>query len=321
MRFPLLLLIAWLSVSGLSAQTSLTPAQRDQLRTYQDTLVVLGDILLTDTVPENRFAATKKLIQTLVTALDTPHSFEYAFPEVRTISIQYPQDSSSRIFTWQLYVDKDDYRYFGAIQRAGKELTLIPLADRSEGIGGRELETIQLSPERWYGALYYKIRQFDTPEGRKYLLFVFDGYQFFDKRKLVDVLQFDEVGKATFGAPVFQPANLQTPARSRLLLEYGAEASVRLNFDENLDVVIHSHLIPMGNPHTGFPSQVPDGSFVGYRLQDGRWQEVPKMFDTVLRDGEAPRETPVLDREKGRNVGGEEIRPASKKSKKRRRKE
>ena len=304
----------------LLAQDGLLPADRERLQLYEDTLAGLGQIVLTDTLAENRFLATKKLVTTLVKALETPHSFRYPFSEVETVSIQYPQDSSFRIFTFQLYVDKDDYRYFGAIQRAGQALQLIPLSDRSADIRAREFSSIDLTPEKWYGALYYKIRQFDTPQGRKYLLFGFDGFEFFDKRKLVDVLQFDAAGKATFGAPVFVSANTDKAVQKRLLFEYSAEASIRLNYDENLDVVIHSNLIPMGNPHTGFPSNVPDGSFVGYELRDdGRWHEVPKMFHTIVK--EAPRDTPVLDREKGRNVNGQVITPPTKKTKKKDRKQ
>ena len=300
------------------AQTGLTETDRAQLRLYEDTLAQLGTIVLTDTVAERRFVATQRLVKTLVAALDRPHSFRYPFHGVETVSIQYPQDSSFRLFTFQLYVDKDDYRYYGAIQRAGETLQLIPLSDRSADIRARDLPQVDLTPERWYGALYYKIRQFDTPQGRKYLLFGFDGFSFFDKRKLVEVLQFDGQGRATFGAPVFVADQTAAPVRKRLLFEYSAEASIRLNYDENLGVIIHSHLLPMGNPHTGFPSNVPDGSFVGYELRDdGRWYEVPKMFHTTVK--EAPRETPVLDRERGRNVNGELITAPTKKAPRKRR--
>ena len=305
-----------ISLAGF-AQNELRPADRERLAVYEDTLVGLGTIVLTDTVAENRFAATRKLITTLVKALETPHSFRYKFPALETVSIQYPQDSSFRLFTWQLYVDKSDYRYYGAIQRPGETLDLIALSDRSADMRARELKTATLTPDNWYGFLCYKIRQFDTPTGRKYLLFGFDGFEFFDKRKLVDVLQFDAAGRASFGAPVFVREDPDAAVPHRLLFEYNAEASIRLNYDEHLDVLIHSHLIPMGNRHTGFPSNVPDGSFVGYEHgADGRWHERSKMFTTTVKD--APRDTPILDDEKGRNVNGEVITAPTKKAPKRR---
>ena len=319
MRFLCCLLLAFFSLAGF-AQNQLTPADRAQLAVYEDTLIGLGSIVLTDTLAENRFAATRRLITTLVRALETPHSFQYAFPDLQSVSIQYPQDSSFRLFTWQLYVDKEDYRYYGAIQRPGRALDLIALADRSADLRAGALPQADLSPDNWYGALYYKIRQFDTPEGRKYLLFGFDGFAFFDKRKLVDVLQFDATGQPSFGAPVFVQENSDRPVPKRLLFEYNAEASVRVNYDENLDVLIHSHLIPMGNRYSGFPSNVPDGSFVGYELgEDGRWYERPKMFTTIVKD--APRETPILDKEKGRTITGKPITTPTKKAPRRRTKE
>ena len=94
-------------------------------------------------------------------ALKTPKSFEYPFPQIERISIQYPQDSSFRIFTWQLFVGKDDYRYYGAIQLNTEELKLIPLVDRSYKIENPKHQV--LNNRNWYGALYYNIHQFDTP--------------------------------------------------------------------------------------------------------------------------------------------------------------
>jgi hypothetical protein len=52
--------------------------------------------------------------------------------------------------------------------------------------------------DRWDGAVYYGIRQFDTREGRKYLLLGFDAFEFYQRRKLIEVLSFN----AKTGVPV-----------------------------------------------------------------------------------------------------------------------
>ena len=244
-----------------------------------------------------------KLIPTLVKALKTENSFQYPFLRLgQYVSIQYPADSAFRIFTWQLYVNEDEYRYYGAIQMNSGELKLYPLIDRSYDYIIPEQEV--QSNEKWYGALYYNIKEFNTSEGKKYLLFGFDAYRFFAKRKIIDVLTFGENGPR-FGAPVFQKME-DTLLRSqhRILLEYSAETSVRLNYDEVRQMVTHDNLIPFGRNYPGYDGDifVPDGSYVGYKQEGDSWAYVDKLFHHVV--DEAPRDQPVLDNRKDRNIFG-----------------
>lgn len=303
------LFVLFILFLGLSAPSSLQAQYRDilpedfqQLKKYEDTLALLSYAVINDSLAENRFGATKKLIPTLVQALKTPNSFQYPFPKIQSISIQYPQDSSFRVFTWQLYVDENEYRYYGAIQKKGEGLALIPLIDRSSSLMRPEMEI--LSGERWFGALYYRIKQYTDAQGRKnYLLFGFDGHEFFNKRKIVETLRFDENGEAVFGAPNFVK---ETPegtkeTRNRLVFEYSAEASIRLNYDDLLGLIVFDHLVKMGMPG-GALSNVPDGSYDGYELVDGIWQFKPKLFNQVSE--EAPRPSPVLDERAKKDIFG-----------------
>lgn len=277
------------------------------LKEFEDTLGLCGFLVITDSLPDERFAACKKMITTLVKTLKTENSFHYPFERLKTVSILYPPDSTFRIFTWQLYVDVDDYRYYGAIQMNTKDLKLIPLIDRSAEVDAVENDILQ--PDKWYGALYYNIRQFDTSVGRKYLLFGFDGFSFFNKRKLIDVLNLQD-GKATFGAPVFVEEDSITGAttvRNRIMKEYSAEASVRLNYDEAYNMIIFDHLTAMAGTSGQGMAMVPDGTYEGFIFQNGRWQWVDKIWNQTM--DEAPRPEPVLDSGKdvfGKNKKGKE---------------
>ena len=242
------------------------------------------------------------LAQTLADALKIQNSFAYPFDSLNSVSILYPADSSFRIFTWQLYVDIDDYQYFGAIQMNSEELNLFPLNDRSDEMG--EIDYEDLTADYWYGALYYNLKAFDTPEGPQYILFGFDGYQFFTKRKLIDVLSFKE-GKPVFGAPVFKEKEGEGIGidKNRLLFEYTAEAAIRVNYDAELKMIVHDHLISMMTPRG--PVMAPDGSYVGYQLKNGSWNIVEKIFHEV--SDEAPRPKPILnekDRSKRKDLFG-----------------
>ncbi len=292
--FFLATILVWVLFPAREAHAQLAPEGRERIHTVEDTMAMLSHVVFNDTSSARRFAAVRDLIPTLVRALKEDNSFQYPFNRLQHLSIQYPADSSFRVFTWQLYVDKDTYRYYGAIQMNSPELQLYPLVDRSDEV--RDVEGAILSPERWYGSVYYHLESFDTGSGKAYLLFGYDGFEFFRKRKVVDVLTFDASGKPVFGAPVFVEQGENGEVRStreRLLLEYSAEASVRLNFDPALDMIVFDHLIYMDGSHGEGRIGVPDGSYEGYKLEDGRWVYVEKIWNEISE--QPPRPFPVLD--------------------------
>ncbi|RMG84326.1 MAG: hypothetical protein D6714_08090, partial [Bacteroidetes bacterium] len=283
------------------AQERLSEPDLAKIKAYEDTIALLSFLVINDSLPDERFAACRKLIPTLVQALKTPNSFQYKFPKVKNISILYPRDSSFRVFTWQLYVDVNDYRYYGAIQMNEPTLKLFPLVDRSAEVSDEEFAV--LPHKKWYGAVYYNLLSFDSPEGPKHLLFGFDGYSFFEKRKVVDVLSFED-GQPVFGAPVFLTYDEKSGAqfvKNRIVKTYSAEASFKLNYDLVYDAIVFDHLQLMPNT-PGYPSYVPDGSYEGYRLEGGLWHHIPKMFHQV--QDKPPREYPILDQRKGTSIMG-----------------
>jgi hypothetical protein len=282
------------------------------IRNHEDSVDVLSGLMLHDTSETSRFLSCKYMIKHLVTALKVDNSFRYKFPQFERISVQYPEDSSFRIFTWQLYVNENEYRYFGAIQMNSKELQLLPLSDRSESIPNPDM-TLTTNDD-WYGAIYYNIRQVDSKEfGRYYLLFGYDSNDFFTRRKLIDPMQIKD-GKAYFGMPVFKipqdileekkkiaefNANVPVGNRvkisdaeilakkgeakviSRFIVTYSAEASSILNYDKEYGMILFDNMIMMGGNYEGQGRVcVPDGSYRGFKLQeDGTWLQIEKVFN------------------------------------------
>ena len=127
----IILLTLWtLGIAGFSeAQT--TKVMDSTLMVLEDTLNVLSFSFVNDVDPNTRFGSCNVFIKKLVTGLKKTNSFDYPFERLSSISIQYPPDSSFRIFSWQLKVDVGNYRHYGAIQMNSKELQLFPLIDRS----------------------------------------------------------------------------------------------------------------------------------------------------------------------------------------------
>ena len=293
--FFVLLISGFFQFENLKAQPGSLRPEWQHLPQVEDTLATLSNIILTDSIATNRFIACRQMIPTLVRALKSPNSFDYPFPKIESISIQYPEDSTFRIFTWQLVDERNDVRYYGAIQMNTPELKLFPLVDRSFSI--ENPESVMLSADKWFGALYYRVKAFDTPTGKKYLCFGFDADNMFLRKKLVDVLSFGADGKPVFGAPVFQhfdPDGMPSFTRSRVFLEYSADAKVKFNYDEAANMIIFDHLVPLGSLYNGQGmALVPDGTYEAYELKDGIWRHVDKLEITPME--EAPRPEPVLE--------------------------
>ncbi len=315
MRFFIVCSLLVICTFSASAQRKnkeiLTPKAAAQLKIQEDTLVVLAYAVVNDSSEHVRFGTCRALIQALVRTLQIENSFQYQFERLRTVSILTPPDSSFRIFTWQLFVNDSTYRYYGAIQKNSKKLELFPLIDRSF-----EYEVFPtydlLSPEKWYGALYYNIRQFDTKEGRRYFLFGYDGYSFFEKQKVLEVFSFDKAGKPVFGGEVFSWAEPRTPAPVRMHFQYSAEAAIKMNWDEQYQMIIFDHLIEMPSPFGRDMTYVTDGSYDGFKFEKGRWKFIDKVFNDVMTEEFRPE--PVLEARKadGNDITGKPKRSRGK---------
>jgi hypothetical protein len=273
-----------------------------QIKAYEDSLIVDAFLVVNDTLASSRFTATKRLIFHLKSALKFDHSYEFKFDRLKSLSIQYAPDNSFRIFTWQLKVDQQDYRYFGAIQMNTPEVQLIPLADRSMMI--EDASRAQLDAFNWYGSLYYNIKQVEYAGKPAYLLFGYDTYEYRDRRKVLDVLQFDADNKAVFGAPIIP--NSDGGMQSRLILEYYGDSSVRLNYDEALEMIVYDHLITIPGKDGQGPIQVSDGSYEGIKIVNNQLVHEDKLFDNQAVS-EPPRDEPVLGASK-RDLFGREKR-------------
>jgi hypothetical protein len=76
-------------------------------------------------------------------------------------------------------------------------------------------------------------------------------------------------------------------------LEFSAEASVKLNYDQALGMIVFDHVISMEGQHGEGPTYVPDGSYEAFKIMKDKLVYLEKLPVTVLKD--APRPSPVLD--------------------------
>lgn len=267
------------------------------LRTKEDSLKKIAPDIVMAREAADRFRADSLFTRVLVRALREPYSFRYPFDSVVHISRLYAPDSSFRIFTWQVVKDETLARRHGAIQMNTRDgsLKLFPLIEKTSLIDN-PIDTVT-SPEAWIAAIYYRIIRKEHNGKPYYTLLGYDENTMRSTMKRIEVLHFDSNGKPAFGGPFFsfREDSLRKPDQSRFWIEYKKDANARLQYDDELDLIIFDHLIPENGENDKRYSYIPDGDYEGFKWKDGKWVHVNKVFNFSLKDGEAPTPSPLME--------------------------
>jgi hypothetical protein len=231
----------------------------------------------------------------LVRALKTPHSFQFPFDSLTTISRVYAPDSAFRIFTWQVSRDEDLHRRHGAIQMKTNDgsLKLFPLIDRSFLINAQK-DTVT-NHEWWIGAIYYKILMHEFNKKKYYTLLGYDENSIRSTKKRIEVMHFNDKGQPVFGGSFFSFAQdtVRKQDQSRFWIEYKKNGNGRLLYDEEMGMIMYDHLISETNEPAKKFTYVPDGDYEAFKWVNGKWLHVEKVFTFKLMDGQAPVEKPL----------------------------
>lgn len=294
-RAILLLLPAF--IYGSVQAQRISAADAASMAVQQDSLHYLSDMILRGKDEQARQDANDRFIPKLVKALKTPYSFNFRFDSLTTVSIQYPQDSSFRIFTWGLELETTFYHHYGAIQMKTDDgkLKLFPLFDNSDYMNP---DTIA-NNKSWYGCLYYKIIQRHYFNAEFYTLFGWDANNIRSQKKLIDVLMFKD-GQPIFGGPFFSFMEDSTPkpTRNRFILEYKKDATISLSYNAEMDMIVYDHLISETNQKSKPSTFVPDLDYEGFKWKAGKWMHIDKVFHDALPLGKFPVQQPLDQRRK-----------------------
>ncbi len=290
-----LLLVFLFSVSFSFAQ-NISSTDLKSLRKKEDSLKILALQIIQGKTDADRFKADSQFTKMFVRALKINNSFNYPFDSLVTISRLAPSDSTFKIFTWQMVVNDNVVRQHGAIQMRTKDgsLKLFPLIDKS-AVTNNILDTVA-NNFNWIGALYYKIIQKQASGKNYYTLLGFDENNMSSNKKIIEVLSFNN-GDPVFGGPYFSfPGNSdEKNFGARFIMEYKKNASPRLTYDLDQDMIIYEHMISeTGEPQKKY-TYIPDGDYEGLQWKDGKWVHIDKVFTQKLEDGNAPVPAPIRD--------------------------
>lgn len=246
--------ILYFCVTCVSAQAPVT-----KMDAWQDSLNRLVHELYSGDADPVVLARNTVLVRTLVSSLKEQHSFDYSFGDLEGISLVCPPDSQFRIFSWNVPLNDGSYLYYGAIQSATSDgsLMLTPLLDQTFEI--EHPPSAILHADKWYGAQYYEI----VTVGDGYALLGWKGHTDKYTQKVIEPLRLAD-GEFTFGKSIFT----HDTAIMRRVFSFSQAASMYLRYDPQNGRIVFDHISPADSSLEGdFRFYGPDLSFDAYLIK------------------------------------------------------
>lgn len=247
-----------------------------------------GDVMINALDEANRIKAAEAFQTLFERRLSVENSFDTSLEDLKFISVQYPEDRSFRMLSWEIKESDSSFKYTTYVQTAESKVHKFT---NNAYLSDNDLETT--FTRNWPAHLVYKIKDTDTENGKSYIVFGMKQIDQYNKVKIADVLQITDDG-ISFGAPLFvKNAESERPRKSnRVILDYAVDGNASLNYNPSLELIVHDNVIPQAGmmPGQGV-SNYPDGSYQAYKLEAGKWNHIEKLYNTIM--SEAPRPKPL----------------------------
>jgi hypothetical protein len=220
----------------------------------------------------NQVKLNSEILDEFELILKNPQSFEYKFDSLRWTGRIYSPDRKLRFITWNIPASNGSHTYFGFLQyNQGKDqpCLVFRLQDRSGEIS--QPETAILSPEKWWGALYYQVLVNKFRGTRFYTIIGYDLNDRYSNKKVIDILTFHD-NIPVFGHPVFR---MDGKLKNRVIFEYAEDVVMVIRFNEKNKMIVFDHLSPIDPALKNNPRfYAPDSSYDGFRFRKGFWEYV-----------------------------------------------
>jgi hypothetical protein len=280
---------------SIDAQQNLKTT-RISLKKWEDSLKQYSTQIIEGKNPSDCFTADSIFTKILVRALVNKNSFYYPFKSLENISKLFSPDSSFKIFTWQMIINENMIRQHGAIQMRTSDgsLKLLPLIDKSDIIVN-QTDTVT-NNRSWIGAIYYKIILTKNANKNYYTLIGYDENNISSTKKIIETLEFIN-GEPIFGSHLFSftEETQNKPPLSRFILEFKKNTGARVNYDDQLGIIIFEHLESETNEPSKKWTFIPDGDYEGFKWRNGKWQHINKIFNQITPEGKEPVPNPIKD--------------------------
>lgn len=196
--------------------------------------------------------------------------FDNGFSDYEQLATVISDDKKVKICTWNIENKSGEHFFYGGlvINTSSKPI-VYELKDEKKSIKNHR-ETV-LTPDKWYGCIYYDIIENQYKGNTYYTLIGFNGNNAFTQIKLIDILTFSEKDNSTpkFGISMFTN---QYKNNRRLIFEYGKNTTMMLRYDANVKMIVMDNLSP-SEPYykNDFRFYGPDFSHNGLKFDKGEW--------------------------------------------------
>lgn len=243
---------------------------------------------------EDKKKYNQELLTTFENILSKPQSFDISFDSLKNdMAILVSPDHQFRIINWNIEKSDKTYEYFGFIQskhtvaekggrlkKKNETIQLYPLIDKSQEI--KNPENAITDNKKWFGMLYYKIVVKKTKTKTYYTLLGYDLNDQYSKRKIIDVLTFDNNGTPRFGADIFV---MEKKFPKRVIFEYAATCNMSLRYNSQKDSIVFDHLAPTQPQLEGqYQYYCTDFSYDGFGFKRGKWNYGTDLNATNEKD-------------------------------------
>lgn len=247
-----------------------------EFKKQEDTLAVIQKKLFAAKNNSERFQLNNLFLSSLEKVLQNENSFKYPFDSLKQIARLTSPDKKFKLFNWDVPKDDGTFEYFGFMQihdSKNNKYILHKLTDKSDEI--KNPENYSSDHKKWFGMLYYKIIPKKIKKNTYYVLLGFDGNDKISRKKIIDVLKFNNNNIPQFGDAVFK---MEKKTVKRVIFEYNAEAIMSLKYNDKEDMIVFDHLAP---PKEGLKGQHqfygPDFSYDALKYEKGKWVYVPDI--------------------------------------------
>jgi hypothetical protein len=229
--------------------------------------------------------------------LNAPGVLDYPFDRLSTMSTIKSPDGVFRVFNWNIEDENQVHSHFCYVVKKGRggKNQVIKFKEDKFTLGPRP--DGMLSPNRWYGGLYYKIVPIKVGRKTMYTMFAYNGGTRSSNKKILDVFWFK--GKSLrLGYPIFQDERNEEELHRRVFIEYSEKATISVRYDKGINKIIFDHLVPeVGNLKGMYEYYIPNMEYDAYFWQNNFWNYQADII--VGNDKEKSRRVYSIDEETG----------------------
>ena len=198
---------------------------------------------------------------------------EYPFSKLTSMSTIKAPDGEFRLFNWNIEnknLVNSHYCIMFKKARGLKKHIAIEFKEDKYTIPPKP--TNMLTPNKWYGALYYKIVPVRVGNRKLYTILGYSGGTRSTNKKLIEVFWF-KGNKLRLGYPLFETEDNAKNLQRRIFFEYSEQATVSVRFLTDIGKIVFDHLVPENKNMEGmYEFYIPDLSYDAYYWKDGRWK-------------------------------------------------